>query len=88
MYDISPSLVRYDEIERPSSEIIKLGLQVLSSTKTATASSTAFKNPISDFYRTDPISRASVTMAECSKAFTKKDWPIAEVDTNAQASYA
>ena len=25
-----------------------------------------FKSPIDDFYRTDPISRASATMAECS----------------------
>ncbi len=28
-----------------------------------------FSYPISDFYRTDPISRASPTMAECSAAF-------------------
>jgi NADH-quinone oxidoreductase subunit G len=28
-----------------------------------------FAYPISDFYRTDPISRASVTMAECSDVF-------------------
>ncbi len=29
----------------------------------------AFAYPIADFYRTDPISRASVTMAECSDIF-------------------
>jgi NADH-quinone oxidoreductase subunit G len=28
-----------------------------------------FTCPIADFYRTDPISRASPTMAECSDAF-------------------
>ena len=28
-----------------------------------------FRSPIADFYRTDPISRASPTMAECSAAF-------------------
>ncbi|MGC2412851.1 MAG: NADH-quinone oxidoreductase subunit NuoG [Stellaceae bacterium] len=28
-----------------------------------------FQCPIADFYRTDPISRASLTMAECSQAF-------------------
>jgi len=27
-----------------------------------------FKTPIQDFYFTNPIARASVTMAECSKA--------------------
>ncbi len=31
---------------------------------------TPFVPPIADFYRTDPISRASPTMAECSAAFT------------------
>ena len=30
---------------------------------------TAFIYPVSDYYRTDPISRASPTMAECSEAF-------------------
>ncbi len=29
----------------------------------------AFAYPIADFYRTDPISRASATMAECSETF-------------------
>ena len=28
-----------------------------------------FRSPIADFYRTDPISRASLTMAECSEVF-------------------
>lgn len=28
-----------------------------------------FRSPIRDFYRTDPISRASITMAECSALF-------------------
>jgi NADH-quinone oxidoreductase subunit G len=28
----------------------------------------AFKSPIENFYMTDPISRASVTMAECTRA--------------------
>ena len=28
-----------------------------------------FATPVDDFYRTDPITRASRTMAECSAAF-------------------
>jgi NADH-quinone oxidoreductase subunit G len=31
----------------------------------------AFEYPIDDFYRTDPISRASRTMAECSEVFVR-----------------
>lgn len=31
----------------------------------------AFEYPIDDFYRTDPISRASRTMAECSELFVR-----------------
>ena len=31
-----------------------------------------FRYPIADFYRTDPISRASPTMAECSAAFGER----------------
>ena len=30
---------------------------------------TPFAYPIKDFYRTDPISRASVTMAQCSETY-------------------
>jgi len=90
MWDISPTLVRYDVLEPPSSSIINTGLQQLSSAKTSTPSSTSFRKPISDFYRTDPISRASVTMAACSKAFVKEDYPIKDIDEGkgAQASYA
>jgi NADH dehydrogenase (ubiquinone) Fe-S protein 1 len=90
MWDVSPTLVRYDSREAPSPEVLKTGLTALANAKTAAASSNPLKKPISDFYRTDPISRASVTMASCSKAFTKKDYDIAAVDEsgNAQASYA
>jgi NADH-quinone oxidoreductase subunit G len=33
-----------------------------------------FEYPIDDFYRTDPISRASRTMAECSELFVRGRW--------------
>jgi NADH-quinone oxidoreductase subunit G len=32
----------------------------------------AFEYPIEDFYRTDPISRASRTMAQCSELFVAR----------------
>lgn len=93
MWDISPTLVRYDELERPSLEITKVGLNLLSSTKSSTSTSTSsqpFVKPIKDFYRTDPISRASVTMAACSKSFTHKQHETTNIDElgTAQASYA
>ena len=31
-----------------------------------------FVYPIADFYRTDPISRASPTMARCSESFVER----------------
>lgn len=85
MWDVSPTLVRYDVLEPPSQEVLKTGLTQLSNI-TATASTTAMKKPIADFYRTDPISRASVTMAACSKAFTQKDYQISDGDDGNQAS--
>ena len=30
-----------------------------------------FRSPVADYYRTDPISRASATMAECSATFVR-----------------
>lgn len=84
MWDISPTLLRYDVLEQPSPELTKVGLQQLASVS-ATASGESMKKPIKDFYMTDPISRASVTMAACSKAFTKKDYPVSNVDESGTA---
>jgi len=91
MWDISPTLVRYDSVETPSMDITKVGLNLLSSVSSpSTPSSTAFVKPIKDFYRTDPISRASVTMASCSKSFTQKNHETETIDElgTAQASFA
>jgi NADH-quinone oxidoreductase subunit G len=45
----------------------------------------AFAYPIADFYRTDPISRASATMAECSDTFVVHhgELPAARTGTHA-----
>ena len=95
MWDISPTLVRYDILEPPSLDITKVGLDLLASSKSSSSASAAtstqpFVKPIKDFYRTDPISRASVTMAACSKSFTHKQHETTNIDElgSAQASYA
>lgn len=59
MWEIAPSLVRYDVTEPTSAEIALAGLNVLSSKAgNKEPSGVPFKNPILNFYQTDPISRA------------------------------
>jgi NADH dehydrogenase (ubiquinone) Fe-S protein 1 len=59
MWEISPSLIRYGVAEETSPEVALAGLAPLG-TKTQGVSVTGagFKKPISNFYQTDPISRA------------------------------
>lgn len=72
MWEISPTLVRYDVTEPTSVDVASVGLKsVISRTATAKISGSRFTKPISNFYQTDPISRASVTMAQCTRAFVK-----------------
>ncbi|KAI5116252.1 hypothetical protein M0805_007966 [Coniferiporia weirii] len=72
MWEISPSLVRYDVTERTSADLAMLGLKTLAAVNASSkVSGLPFKKPINNFYQTDPISRASVTMAQCTRAFTK-----------------
>jgi len=89
MWDITPTLLRYDTVETPGDSTVQIGLQELvkSAARAAKEKITggrtgAFKKPIEDFYRTDSISRASVTMAQCSKAFTHDAWTAADADEN------
>ncbi len=86
MWDISPTLVRYDTIEPTSIDIQKLGHSHLAKTLSSKASNTPMKKPIKDFYQTNAIARASVTMAACSKAFVEKDYKLATVDSDNQVS--
>lgn len=68
MSQISPSLVEYDSLcESHSLTSIGLGHLKKASHK---HNKDPFTLPISDFYLTDPISRASRTMAKCSRVFT------------------
>jgi NADH dehydrogenase (ubiquinone) Fe-S protein 1 len=80
MWDISPTLVRYDEVEPVSVEVAKLGLEQLAAKSVPSTSNEPLKKPIKDFYQTNAIARASVTMAACSKSFVKNDYPLANVD--------
>ncbi|KAI8802083.1 G subunit of NADH dehydrogenase [Cladochytrium replicatum] len=64
--EISPTLVNYDSVEK--SEFTNVGLKQIAKAGTS-AASTPFELPIKDFYLTDAISRASVTMAKCSQTF-------------------
>lgn len=59
MWEIAPSLVRYDVTEPISVDVALAGLNSLSSKAgNKEASGVPFKNPITNFYQTDPISRA------------------------------
>ena len=67
MFDVSPTLVRFDVHEPTSAPLVGIQQLVGGSTKAAIGGVTGpFRLPISDFYQTDPISRASVTMARAS----------------------
>lgn len=71
LYDISPALVRYDTREPTSPEVAALGLEQLASAQ-AKASGVPLHRPVDNFYQTDPVSRASPTMAKCVQAFVLK----------------
>jgi len=90
MWEISPTLVRYDVAEPTSPELALIGLKTIaSSTAGAKISGAPLKKPISNFYQTDPISRASVTMAQCTKAFVKgADYGKSEVGKGEQSAFA
>jgi len=59
LWEISPTLVRYDVTEPTSVEIALAGLKTLAAQTTgAKATNTPLRRSISNFYQTDPISRA------------------------------
>lgn len=88
MWEISPTLVRYDVTEPTSLETAMVGVkQLIVKTNGAKAIFAPLKKPIENFYQTDPISRASVTMAQCTKAFVKGDrYGFSEEQNVAQAA--
>ncbi|KAJ2913531.1 hypothetical protein MD484_g6880, partial [Candolleomyces efflorescens] len=89
MWEISPTLLRHDVVEATSPELVIAGLRsIVESTKGAKISGAPFRKPISNFYQTDPISRASVTMAQCTKAFVKNTESVGEAGKAPQAAFA
>ena len=59
MWEISPTLVRYDVTEGTSAEVALAGLGVIAKRTTgATIKGVPFERPIKNFYMTDAISRA------------------------------
>ena len=61
MYKVAPQLMRIDQrTPAPTTELADLGKAE------GAMSAEAFRSPITDFYMTNPIARASRIMAECS----------------------
>ncbi|QRV98717.1 NADH-ubiquinone oxidoreductase 78 kDa subunit [Ceratobasidium sp. AG-Ba] len=87
MWDISPTLVRYDVAEKTSLGVAQVGLNLLGQNK-ETAKGGAFEKVIKNFYMTDPISRASVTMAQCTRAFVPGSKVSSSVDNVVTAGSA
>ena len=59
LWEISPTLVRYDVTEPTSVEVALAGLKNMAAKTTgAQISGSVFRRPIANFYQTDPISRA------------------------------
>ncbi|KAA1475321.1 NADH-ubiquinone oxidoreductase 75kD subunit [Dentipellis sp. KUC8613] len=90
MWEISPSLVRYDSVEHTSVDVAVAGLKTLATaTSGAKVLGVPLKKPITNFYQTDPISRASVTMAQCTRAFVKgEDYGFSGAQKAPEAAYA
>ncbi|MBX9711722.1 MAG: NADH-quinone oxidoreductase subunit NuoG [Xanthobacteraceae bacterium] len=62
MFKATPHLMRIDQIEAGDVAALK----TLAS-RGGSVEKSAFKSPVVDFYLTNPIARASATMAECSR---------------------
>jgi NADH-quinone oxidoreductase subunit G len=62
MFKATPHLMRIDQIEAGDASAIKT-----LAGKGGSMEKTPFKSPVEDFYLTNPIARASVVMAECSR---------------------
>jgi len=67
----APSLGRIDAVERGA----PLDLSAIGAA--GDIDPAPFRSPVTDYYLTNPIARASATMAECSRELTKRPMPAA-----------
>lgn len=70
MAEYAPHLVRFGAVE-PSSFAQLALTESTTAKKSSTAAQQPFDNVIKNFYMTDPISRASSTMAKCTVSFVQ-----------------
>ncbi len=73
LYVAHPHFAETDEIARPEGDD---GVAALAKRAGGKASNAPFRSPVTDFYMTNPIARASAVMAECS-ARVSGDLPMA-----------
>ncbi|KAJ7168067.1 Ndufs1, NADH-ubiquinone oxidoreductase 75kD subunit (775) [Mycena crocata] len=73
MWAISPSLVRWEGVEPTSLEVAKAGLGSLSAIGKKVPKGEKMELAVGNFYQTDVVSRASVTMAQCTRAFVTRE---------------
>ncbi|KAM0750943.1 NADH-quinone oxidoreductase [Meredithblackwellia eburnea MCA 4105] len=90
MWDVSPTLAKYDVVEKPTGVLEGLKLLAVESKaeQRPGAKTGAFKKPIQNFYKTDPISRNSVTMTKCTRAFVEDTYELGEAEKLPLASHA
>jgi NADH dehydrogenase (ubiquinone) Fe-S protein 1 len=81
MFEVSPTLVRY-EVAEASTASAPLAVEELAKLAKSNVSGAPLLRPIQNFYQTDPISRASPTMAKCTAAFVE-GLPMDKVDGKA-----
>ncbi|XP_075685959.1 NADH-ubiquinone oxidoreductase 75 kDa subunit, mitochondrial [Rhinoderma darwinii] len=78
LHEVSPNLVRYDDVEEANYFKQAAELSQLANHPLLSEPLVAPQLSIKDFYMTDPITRASQTMAKCVKAVTEGAQAIEE----------
>ncbi|CAJ0940698.1 unnamed protein product [Ranitomeya imitator] len=78
LHEVSPNLVRYDDVEEANYFKQAVELSQLAAQQLLADPLVAPQLSIKDFYMTDPITRASQTMAKCVKAVTEGAQAIEE----------
>ncbi|CAF0833742.1 unnamed protein product [Brachionus calyciflorus] len=83
MGEVSPTLTSYDKIE--SASFLPLSVSLSQKVKPALSKEPirAWQTELGDFYMTNPISRASLTMARCVQSFKKTNEPVKQTQANA-----